>query len=241
MSETKPESGKPLKPQSNTNKPEGPDSFGMPDLEFKPIKRGEPTPAPTTDSSARPTPPSEESKPTLSSKRAEKKEVKPSYTFEKPRASAKKPNRTFLIVSLVFIVLLSVSAVYLYLKSKDNGGDWMAVFKKGAEQAPIQEEEPSPAEEEMMIPEPSNTEAEIAVAQGPRYYVIVGGFSVPENAQRYKDNLTSEGHNAKVLEPTSSSPLHKVSVEDFPSLESALEARETLKQKFDLSIWVYKY
>jgi cell division protein FtsN len=225
-------------PPANVSKPSGPDSFGMPDLVFKPIQRAEEksTPKPVASKPSEPLPAKPSNKPVQPApkKKEEKKEKKPSGSRVKP----------IVWILTIVLVLLAAAAVFIYTSRDKLAEDWMAIFRKSAENAAKQEVEesvPPPSEEEMMVTpteEPAAPSTELPT--GVRYYIIVGGFAVQENATRYKETLEQHGYKSRVLDPEDGKPLYKVSVQDFATIDEALAAREELKQKFDLTIWVHK-
>jgi nucleoid DNA-binding protein len=76
----------------------------------------------------------------------------------------------------------------------------------------------------------------------PRYYVIIGGFSVEANAYKLKNQLSSKGNDAaKVILPKSEGNLLKVSYADYNSFDEAAEKAQELKAEYGSSVWVFKY
>jgi cell division septation protein DedD len=76
----------------------------------------------------------------------------------------------------------------------------------------------------------------------PRYYVIIGGFSVEANAYKLRDQLFAKGNNgARVILPKSEGNLMKVSYADFNSFNEAAEKAQELKAEYGSSVWVFKY
>lgn len=74
-----------------------------------------------------------------------------------------------------------------------------------------------------------------------RYYVIVGGFSTLEKAQVTQKALQKKGRDSKILLPTKGSKLHRVSVADFDTWESASQASNKFKPIYGTTIWVLNY
>jgi cell division septation protein DedD len=236
MATNKPDNQEKTQIQSGISKPEGPDSFGMPDLAFTPIKREAPAP-----------------------KKQPEQKVAPEVT-KQPVSSTpgepinKRSNYGIWIFSSLIIILFTVFGVYIFIIKGATMDNWFSVLQ--GKETKAESESVSPGmlddttnvinEEELMVtpPEvlPDGSSTAKANAESPRFYIIVGGFGVVDNAKKYREQLVAEGYPAaKIIEPQGNNPLTKVSVEDYPTLEEALKRREEVKQKFDLSIWVYKY
>ena len=74
----------------------------------------------------------------------------------------------------------------------------------------------------------------------PRYYLIVGGFGVKDNAFKLKKQLQKSGFGgASVLHPQDKG-LHKVSAADFDTPEAAAAKAAELKGEY-ASVWVFKF
>ncbi len=69
------------------------------------------------------------------------------------------------------------------------------------------------------------------------YHVIVGSFSVPENAESYKKSLTEKGLSAQVI---AGSKLNYVSAQCFSSREQADASLPDYKNKLGVSGWILK-
>ncbi|QHT66704.1 hypothetical protein GXP67_08550 [Rhodocytophaga rosea] len=89
---------------------------------------------------------------------------------------------------------------------------------------------------------PENTDGVAVVGNPRRYYVIIGGFSVRENAFKLKEELNSKGNSdAKVVVPKTDGNLLKVSYADFDTFATAASKAEELKAIYGSSVWVLKY
>jgi cell division septation protein DedD/nucleoid DNA-binding protein len=89
---------------------------------------------------------------------------------------------------------------------------------------------------------PAKEEAAAVIrAETGRFYVISGGYSTLENAQKSRAALKKQGRDAKIILPAKGSKLHRVSVADFSSRDAAINALNALKPKYGTSIWVLNY
>ncbi len=125
-----------------------------------------------------------------------------------------------------------------------------------AKRAIAEEKKPAPVEPAVVKAEKKETpEATIEAPQRevmtevltqanatPRYYVIVGGFSVKKNAFKLKKELAKKGHpEAKVILPNNTGTLFKVSSDDFDDKNMAISRAEALKADYGSSVWVFKF
>jgi nucleoid DNA-binding protein len=73
-----------------------------------------------------------------------------------------------------------------------------------------------------------------------RYYVIVGGFNIKDNATRLKEKLSGKGLDSKIIEPTGRGHLYKVSLGDFDTFRGANSRAKELAAEYE-NLWVMKY
>ena len=74
-----------------------------------------------------------------------------------------------------------------------------------------------------------------------QFYIIIGGFSIKNNALKLRDKLLAEGMDAKIIAPDISNRLHKVSIADYDNLNKALRNLNGLRAKYGNAIWVMSY
>ncbi|SFC68689.1 Sporulation related domain-containing protein [Flexibacter flexilis DSM 6793] len=74
-----------------------------------------------------------------------------------------------------------------------------------------------------------------------RYYVIVGSFSKPENAVSLRQRLAISEATAKVIHPSDNRGLYKVSLADYENLTQAQAKLNEAQTRFKESLWVCKY
>ncbi len=83
--------------------------------------------------------------------------------------------------------------------------------------------------------------ANIINGKSGRYFIIVGGFSSKKNAVRLREKLINDGLEAKVIAPTESGGLYRVSLADYDNKETALQKAEELKANHGDNLWVKAY
>ncbi|MFC5270099.1 SPOR domain-containing protein [Adhaeribacter terreus] len=75
-----------------------------------------------------------------------------------------------------------------------------------------------------------------------RYFIISGGFSSLENAERSKKQLAAKGaEQAEVMLPNGMSKLHRVSVAEFDNMETAAAKLPELRKKYGNALWILNY
>ncbi|MBC8112557.1 MAG: HU-CCDC81 and SPOR domain-containing protein [Verrucomicrobia bacterium] len=92
--------------------------------------------------------------------------------------------------------------------------------------------EKPPVEDKTLQPEP-------VVVSKVRYYVIVGGFGSIANAQRLSNQLIAEGHRSSKVLPYEPNKLIKVSSGDYADEVSANEAAKSMQNQYPQA-WVFK-
>lgn len=114
----------------------------------------------------------------------------------------------------------------------------LANVKEEATTASIEETTVTPLTEAA----PEHAEGIAVASKPPRFYVIIGGFSVEKNAYKLKDHLYRKGNNqAKVILPKKEGKLLKVSYADFDTFGTAALKAEELKNEYGNAVWVLKY
>lgn len=74
-----------------------------------------------------------------------------------------------------------------------------------------------------------------------RSYIIIGGYSTSENAEVRREAVRKEGFQSKMLLPSPSGKLYRVSIADFATPDEAKAALNSYKKSFGETIWVLNY
>jgi len=72
---------------------------------------------------------------------------------------------------------------------------------------------------------------------GNKYYIIAGAFSIPENAERFVEQLKAQGYHASVI-GQNRRHLHLVSIESYSDLQSANNSLDVLHAKGFPAAWL---
>lgn len=70
-----------------------------------------------------------------------------------------------------------------------------------------------------------------------KYHIIAGAFSIPENAERFVQELKAQGYHASVIGPNRRQ-LHLVSIESYSDLQSANNSLDLLHSKGFPAAWL---
>lgn len=208
------------------------ESYGLPELFFKPIERNFTT----------------MNKPSKA-ERADKNFVENDpYT-----AHETTPNNNGLIVFAVLFLILCGATAFFYLNQDNQGLASINPFvllkdkNEVAVEAPKAVTPPAPvineaAEETEVaeVPEEPVTE-KVITSQTGRFFIIAGSFKKKENAIKLKEKFETEGRSVTLIEPSGAKNNYRVSVADFDSKETALSRLADLKSTYGKSIWILSY
>ena len=78
-------------------------------------------------------------------------------------------------------------------------------------------------------------------AETGRYFIISGGYSSMANAERSQKDLNAKGAASDIILPMKGSKLHRVSVAQFESMESATASLPELRKKYGNALWILNY
>lgn len=133
------------------------------------------------------------------------------------------------IATLIFTKKLDVSFITNMLTKKE-------VVEE--EEEPVTEETTTETITEAPAnPAPSKSVSSAGSAEKGRYYVIAGGFSSEENAQKYAQTINSG--EVKVLAPSNNN-LYRVSLFDSDNFKDANAKVQELNSSYNNSLWVHK-
>ena len=87
----------------------------------------------------------------------------------------------------------------------------------------------------------SEVKSEFLEAKTGKAYIIVGGFTVKENALQMQKIIKNEGLQSNVIAPDASNKMYRVTLGEFDSNEIAKRKAEEYKSTYGNSIWVLQY
>ncbi|MBX9853674.1 MAG: SPOR domain-containing protein [Cytophagaceae bacterium] len=200
------------------------DSFGLPELIFKPIER----------KSITMNKPIKAGQPT-------KKAVEDMDADGQPKKS-----KAALIIIPIILVLLGGATTFLYF-NKDNATfasiNPFVIFNK-EDKAEVK---PEPVKEQVTQVDSSQFVAEetsgsqIITSQTGRFFIVAGSFKNRENAMKLREKFENESVNASLIEPYGKKKFYRVAIADFDSKESAKQKLTELEAQYGKSLWILTY
>ena len=200
------------------------DSFGLPELIFKPVERKSIT----------------MNKPVKAGKPA-KKAVNDMDADGEP----KKSNAALIIIPIILLVL-GGAMTFLYF-NQDNATlasiNPFVIFNK-EDKAEVK---PEPVKEEVTQVDSSQFVSEetrgneIITSQTGRFFIVAGSFKNRENAMKLREKFENESVNASLIEPYGKKKYYRVTIADFDSKEAAKTKLGELEAQYGKSLWILTY
>jgi flagellar basal body-associated protein FliL len=203
------------------------DSFGLPELFFKPIDRN-----------------------TISMNQIQRP-VRPSHRMasENGTDSDKSVKKTspVLIILPIILLLLGGATAFLYF-NQDNKSlasiNPFVMLASGEEKKPETKAVTPVADTAVVEEVPSEVEManenEITSHTG-RYFIVAGSFKHKENAEKLRSKFEAQNVSSTIIEPEANSNFYRVAVADFDNKEAALSKLKELKATYGKKIWVLSY
>jgi cell division septation protein DedD len=114
--------------------------------------------------------------------------------------------------------------------SKSDMGLWEALTQSASIIAPVQTQEQNVAEYSAIAPAIETNQS--------KYFIIGGSFKSEENANKYIQQLSTQGYSGKDLGVFNG--LHRVAMKGFPSMDEAQKELNVLLYKNPQSgVWIH--
>ncbi len=213
----------------------GEDSFGLPDIEYKPLDN----PEQNTVETEQPAVKSEET-------------VRESYSY-RPQEEAKSnaPVIIAIIIGLVLLVAAFLIYQYVYLpkaeKEKKELAAKAANEKKKREEAARlakekeAEEQRKREEAAAIVAKPAIGTIETLTGRTGRYYVVIASAVDGDLIKDYANKLSVKGTGTKIIPPFGKWKFFRLTVGDFDTYANAQSNADSAKPEFGEGAWVIKY
>jgi len=212
----------------------GEDSFGLPDIEYKPLENPETT-SQTEEQAYKAQEP-----------------VRESYSYrpeEEPKSNA--PVIIAIVIGLVLIVAAFLVYQYVYKpkaeKEKKELAAKAASAKKQREEVERIAREKE-AEEQRLRDEAAAVEAKPAIGtietlsgRTSRYYVVIASAVDGDLILDYAKKISAKGTGSKIIPPFGKWKFYRLTIGDFDSYASAQASADSAKPEFGEGAWVIKY
>ncbi len=222
-------------PEKNSGSDDSSDNFGLPDIEYKPLDRTEPSAEPV---------------------QAKYEETESnsgdgnSYTYEEEEGSSRAPVFIALIIAVVVIVSGFLVYKYWYVPKADREKK-ERIAKEDAQRKADEEARLAKEREEA---ERKRLEAEAAAKAKPaagtietlsertrRYFVVVSSNIDDDLVMDYAKKLSAKGVNTKIIPPFGKAQYFRLSIGDFDTFAAAQSSADAAKAEYGNALWVIKY
>jgi hypothetical protein len=230
----------------NTNPSD--DTFGLPEIEYKPLDRDESASAPVEAP--------QESVPEVSSTPQYQYEERPAegkseYTYV-PQEEATPVWPKVLGILLVIVIAIGAAWYFIYYRPAQAEKEKLAKAKFEQEQKNKLEQERL-AEEQRLRDEADRLRAdsianaskvgvvEILSERTGRYYVVVASAVDDDLLMDYAKKLGGTGVSSKIIPPFAKYKFYRLTIADGDTFASAQEVANSKKSEYGDALWVLKY
>lgn len=234
--------------ESGENQNDSDDTFGLPEIEYKPLNREEESSSSTSETQ----PAAEVAQPESQRFEYEQKpmEQTPQYTYD-PEEEESAPVWPKVLGILLVIVLAGGAAWYflMYRPAQEKA----RLAKEKLEQEAAQKEKDRLAAEQRLRDEAEQkrldslanlTKAgtfEILSERTGRYYVIVASAVDDDLLIDYSKKLSAQGVSSKLIPPFRKYKFFRLAVADGDTFASTQEVADAKKAEYGDALWVLKY
>lgn len=248
-------------PQENFDNTD--DTFGLPEIEYEPLRRESPkeetikqepaepvSETPAVDEEPEPSQESEEAEPVAEENTEDNQFYQPSsYQDDSPAIWPK-------VLGIMVVLLIAGGAVWYFAVQRPKN---LAAEAKQRELLAIQEqarrkeadrlaeerrlaEEKQKAETAVVDVKPAAGTIETLSARSGRYYVVVASSIDGDLIMDYAKKLSAKGATCKIIPPFGKTKFHRLAVSDADTYANAQAAADGMKGgEFGNSVWVVKY
>lgn len=230
------------------NRNDSDDTFGLPDIEYKPLNREEESTTSSTESQPTETQPEApryeyEQTTTQQTQSAE-------YTYEPEEESSPAWPK---VLGILIVIGLALGAVWYYWYKP-----WQA--EKAREKARIEQEAKDKAEQERLAAELRAREEaeaqrradslanvsktgviEVLSERTRRYYVVIASAVDDDLLMDYAKKLSTQGVSTKIIPPFAKYKLFRLTIADGDTFAAAQEVADAKKAEYGDALWVLKY
>ncbi len=227
------------------NKNDSDDTFGLPEIEYKPLNRDE-----ESATSSGETQPDEVSQSESPRYEYEQKPVEqtPEYTYDPDEESTPVWPK---VLGILLVIVLALGATWYFLYYRP------AQEKERLAKEKIEQEAKDKAEQERLAAErlreaeqrradslaniPKIGVIETLSERTRRYYVVVASAVDDDLLMDYAKKLSGQGVSSKIIPPFGKYKLFRLAVADGDTFASAQEVANTKKTEYGDALWVLKY
>ena len=234
-------------PEENIENTNDADSFGLPDIDYKPIDRTENVSPETTSE-----PSASESAPEFNEPSEERIKEEQSYLYSAP---VEEKSKAPVIIGVVIVAVVAIAGFLIYnfvYKPKaekerlEQLATKMAKQREEAERVRLAKE----AEEAERLKREAEAAANAKPAEGTieilsaptrRYYVVVTSAIDADLTMDYAKKLSSKGVSTKVIPPFGNWKFNRLAIGDYDTFALAQTNADAAKTEYGDGVWVIRY
>jgi hypothetical protein len=230
------------------NKNDSDDTFGLPDIEYKPLDRQEePVQASEEAQPVEETPPSQAPQYEYEQKPAEQT---PEYAYEpEDEGSSAWPR----ILGIILVIALALGAVWYFIikprqeaaaKAEKAKIEQEARDKEAAEREAALQREREEAERrkaDSLANASKVGTVEVLTERTRRYYVVIASAVDDDLLMDYANKLAKSGVSTKIIPPFAKYKLFRLTLSDADSFAAAQATADEKKAEYGDALWVLKY
>ncbi|MBX2963205.1 MAG: hypothetical protein KF687_11885 [Cyclobacteriaceae bacterium] len=247
---------------TNENQQQGSDdSFGLPEIEYEPIRRDEPTSSaaeePTQFQQSEPEPSYEEQPSSVYDReeiRQEESQEESNYTYSsyhREEESSIWPK----VLGILFVIIIALGITWYFViyqpKEKERiAAEETANAARAAELRAKQEEEnrirlQREAAERRRLDSlaaiPKEGSIEVLNERTGRYYVVISSALDRDLLMDYANKLKDDGVSSKIIPPFGKHKVSRIAISEGDSFDDAQAKANALKADYGDGVWVLKY
>jgi len=247
-----------LNPQEQDNLNEADDSFGLPDLDYKPLDEEsseEPNTEPEEDSAVEEEENTEDNYTSSYSEESEEEEEqeKPALRYQMEEESSNAPK---IIGGIIGVLVLAAVIWYFGFygpqqkkiaeaeQAKQEELDYKKAQDAKAALKKKQEAEAAAAEAAQVaneVEENTDAEVEILSERSGRYYIVLESFIDEDFAKDFGNKIAQEGTPSFLIPPYSKKKMQRVAIGGYDSMEEAKSGLNNLPEEYGTGKWILKY
>ena len=239
-------------PDENLENSSDADSFGLPDIDYKPLDRKEGV---SEEPIAEQSPQETESQQQESSSRSYQHEEPPkeekSYVYSPP---IEEKSKAPIIIGIVIAAVVVIAGFLIYNfvykpkveKERQEQLAKVAAAKKAAEEARLAKEKEEAERKQREADEAANAKPvegtiEILSASTKRYYVVITSAVDADLTMDYAKKLSSTGVSTKIIPPFGNWKFNRLSIGDYDTFALAQASADAAKAGYGDGVWVIRY
>lgn len=227
------------------------DSFGLPDLEYKPLEQQEP--ASSADAEAQQSTSAATSSGQQEERREPVTEQRSTYssTYMEEENKSKAPVIIGVVVALVVVAAASLIYFFVWkpMKEKDEQAKIEAINKQREAAEEIRRrQEAEEAERQRLAAEaaaanaqPKEGEIVTLSERTRRYYVVVSSSIDSDLVMDYARKLSAKGVSTKIIPPFGKSKFSRLAIGDYDTFATAQSGADAAKADYGGEVWVLKF